>query len=294
MKKTGDFYQLLRVPEWIKNCFVFAGLIFSAQFTNPNLCLKALEAFVLFCLLSSCVYIINDLADRNEDRQHPFKQHRPLASGALSTTEAARVLSLLLPVTLITCYAFDNAFFIWASAYILLNLAYTYVLKHVVIIDILTVALNYVIRIFAGAIAIKVAITPYFAISGSLLALFLAIGKRRHELILLGPNSHHHRSTLKKYSTAFLDKLIAVVTISIVITYCLYTFNGHTVTLLKTHYMPVTIPFVVFGILRYLYLMRSKDAGGNPAKNLIGDLPLLIDVILWLLTVVAIIYTARA
>jgi 4-hydroxybenzoate polyprenyltransferase len=281
--------QLLRPSQWLKNAFVFAALIFAQRFTDPSAIGRTVAAAATFCLLSGAVYVLNDLWDCPEDRAHPSKRHRPIAAGRVSVGQAVGMLLALLVLGVGASVAIGSRFALVAMGYLALNAAYTFWLKHVVIVDVMVVAANYVLRVVAGAIAIAAPVTPWLLVASMLLALFLALGKRRHELVLLGEHATTHRAILREYSPAFLDQLIAVVTPATVIAYSLYALDRGVAAKLGTGSLPLTIPFVLFGIFRYLYLIHQRQDGGDPTTLLFRDRPLLASVALWSLLVVVLI-----
>lgn len=280
----------LRIQQWIKNFFVFAPLIFSQNALNPPLLVKTIFAFMLFCILSGAAYILNDIQDLEEDKRHPVKSKRPLASGRLKKTHALFSYVFLILLGLAGAYLLNVYFFIALFVYIVLQIAYSSWLKHVVIIDVFLIAIGYLIRVIAGGLAIEVQLSPWLFICTILIALFLALSKRRHELILLDKRAESHRPILKEYTPQLLDQMIAVVTASTVISYCLYTVSSETVAKFGTNNLLFTVPFVLYGIFRYLYLVHQKDEGGSPEALIIKDKPLLIDLFLWIATVVLILY----
>jgi 4-hydroxybenzoate polyprenyltransferase len=279
----------MRPRQWAKNLFVFAGLIFSQSLFTP-LVWPALGAFVIFCALSGAIYVFNDLADAAKDRLHPVKRHRPIARGALPVVVAATLGVGLLVVSLAAAFALSTGFGLVAVAYAALLIAYSVWLKHVVILDVLTVAVGFVLRAVAGAEAIAVEISGWLVICTILVALFLALGKRRHEYRTLKGAAAAHRPILAEYGEGFLDQMVAVVTASTVTAYALYTMSPETVAKFNTRLLPVTLPFVLYGIFRYLYLLYRRELGGNPSDLLLNDRALLVNTGLWILTLLAIIY----
>ena len=279
----------LRPRQWAKNLFVFAGLVFAQKLLTP-LVWPALAAFALFCALSGAVYLFNDVADRDQDRLHPQKRLRPVASGALGTRPALGIAAGLLVGSLALGFLLSRGFGVVALAYAVLLLAYSAWLKHVVIVDVLVVAIGFVLRAVAGALAIGVAISGWLLICTILLALFLALGKRRHELLALGAEAGRHRPILAEYSAGLLDQMIAVVTASTVTAYALYTMSPETVAKFRTQLLPATLPFVLYGIFRYLYLLYRRRLGGNPSELFLNDRALLVNTLLWMLAVLLIIY----
>jgi len=280
----------LRPHQWTKNLLVFAPLALSKHLFEADAFLSASLAFALFCGLSGTVYLINDLADLERDRLHPKKRLRPLASGALSVS-AARAAAVLLGLLCLGLSALlGGAFLATAAAYVALNLLYSYALKHVVILDVISISLGFVLRAVAGAVAISVHFSDWLVVCTLLLAVFLALAKRRHELVTLAGTDH--REILAEYSPYLLDQMIAVVTASCLMAYVFYTLAPETVEKYRTDRLAFTIPFVLYGIFRYLYLVHGKEEGGSPTDLLLTDRPLLADVALWAAALVTIVYTA--
>jgi 4-hydroxybenzoate polyprenyltransferase len=284
--------RLARPTQWVKNGVVLAALIFAGRATQLYQVEVALFAVVIFCLLSSAVYTLNDLVDREKDRRHPLKKNRPIASGQVSVTTATTMLALLLTAGLVGAWLINLGFFITALTYFGLNVAYSFKLKNIVILDAMSIAVGFALRAYAGAFAIGVPASKWLLINALLLALFLAFGKRRHELLLLEDGATAHRSILNKYSPYLLDQLIGVVTASVVVAYMLYTFSPEVHEKLGTRNLFFTIPFVLYGIFRYLYLIHQEKEGGSPTRILVSDKPILIDVVLWLATVIVVLYIA--
>ena len=279
----------VRPRQWVKNLFVFAGVIFSHKLFTPDAWL-ALAAFAVFCALSGVVYLLNDVADRERDRAHPVKRLRPIASGALSVPAAVTAALVLAGGALAAAAALGGSFLVTAVAYVTLLVLYSVWLKHVVIVDVLTVSSGFVLRAVAGAVAIDVEISGWLLICTILIALFLALGKRRHEYLTLDAEATRHRPILAEYSAALLDQMIAVVTASTVTAYALYTMSPETVAKFDTHLLPATLPFVLYWIFRYLYLLYRRQLGGNPSELFLNDRALILNTILWIVAVVAIIY----
>jgi 4-hydroxybenzoate polyprenyltransferase len=279
----------LRPRQWVKNLFVFAAVIFSQNLFTP-LFWPALGAFAIFCALSGAVYLVNDVADRDKDRRHPVKRARPVASGALPVPAALILAGGLLAGSLAASFALSWRFGLVAVAYGALLIAYSLWLKHLVILDVLTVAVGFVLRAVAGAEAVEVEISGWLILCTILIAMFLALGKRRHEYLTLRGEAAGHRPILAEYSEGFLDQMISVVTASTVIAYALYTMSAETVAKFHTRLLPLTLPFVIYGIFRYLYLLYRRELGGNPSDLLLGDRALLANTVLWMLALLAIIY----
>jgi 4-hydroxybenzoate polyprenyltransferase len=289
MSPLGAVLRSLRPRQWVKNLFVFAGLIFSQSLLTP-LIWPALAAFAIFCALSGAIYVFNDLADAEKDRLHPAKRYRPIASGALPAPAATVLGVVLLLGSLAAAFALSAPFGFVAAAYAALLTAYSVWLKHLVILDVLTVAAGFVLRAVAGAAAIGVEISGWLVICTILVALFLALGKRRHEYRTLRGEAAAHRPILAEYSESFLDQMVAVVTASTVTAYALYTMSPETVAKFHTRLLPVTLPFVLYGIFRYLYLLYRRELGGNPSDLLLNDRALLVNTALWMIALLVIIY----
>jgi len=286
-------FKTMRPKQWVKNGVIFAALIFDHHLFQLGLLLNTIAGFALLCVLSSTVYIVNDLADIEKDRQHPRKRLRPLASGALKK-ETAIAAAILLPlVALPLAFLLDLGFAVVALIYLAVNLLYSFQLKHYVIVDVLVVALGYLLRVTAGALVIDVAISPWLYICMTLLALFMGFGKRRGELMLLNRNGQTNggqssRKVLEEYSLPFLDEMINLVSSTTVMAYSLYTFSAD--NLPKNHAMMLTIPFVLYGIFRYLYLIHIRGEGGAPDELVLTDRPLQVTFGLWGLAAVLILY----
>jgi len=283
-------FLTLRPRQWTKNVVVFAALVFSHRLFEPEFFFKTILAFFLFCFVSGSVYILNDLVDLEQDRKHPQKSKRPLASGKLNPSTAITFGIIIMIVSIITSYRLSVPFGIVATSYLILQIIYSFYLKHLVILDVFSVAAGFVLRVVAGAEVIQVPISSWLLICTILLSLFLAMSKRRHELILLEENAIHHRKILYEYSPYFLDQMISVVTSSTVVAYALYTMSEETVKKFHTDNLKYTIPFVIYGIFRYLYLIHQKNEGGSPERILLNDKPLIINILLYGLVVGLILY----
>ncbi len=281
--------KTMRPKQWVKNGFIFAALIFDGQLTNERALLLALSGFVLFCMLSGTVYLVNDLADLEADRRHPKKSQRPLAAGVLPKN-VARSAALIFALTGIPLSFFLSPIFgTIALTYLLLNLAYTTWLKHMPLLDVLVLAAFYVLRVGGGVALIDVErFSPWLYVFTTFLALYLGIGKRYAELTLLAEGANAHRKVLDGYSIPLLDQMITIVSSVTIITYSLYTFSAP--NLPENHTMMLTIPFVIYGIFRYLYLVRAKQSGGAPEEVLFTDRPLQIAIALWGLAILVIFY----
>lgn len=284
--------QSLRPKQWIKNLLVFAALLFSLNIFHADLTLRAVYAFLLFCAASSSIYLVNDILDVANDRLHPVKSLRPIASGRVGLG-TAWILSLILAAAAIGVgYVLDPRFSIVVALYIVLQLVYSKFLKHLVILDVMVIAVGFVLRAMAGAYAINVPISQWLLVCTFLLALFLGFGKRRHELLLMEDGAANHRKVLGDYSAYFLDQMIAVVTASTLIVYILYTTSAEVTARFGTTNLIYTIPFVLYGIFRYLFLIHKKDRGGDPTTTLLDDTPLIAALVAWAITVVIILYHA--
>ena len=292
---AGVFHAVwmsLRPQQWTKNLAVFAALALSKHLFEPEPLARSVLAFVLFCALSGTVYLLNDVADYERDRLHPLKRLRPIARGALPR-RAASLLAVGLGVASVGASLFLGTMFAsCAVAYLILNLLYTFYLKDAVILDVLCVSLGFVLRAVAGAVAISVLISDWLLVCTLLLALFLALAKRRHELVSLSGTAVGHRKSLSEYSPYLLDQMISVVTASTLTAYAFYTMAPETVAKYRTDRLAWTIPFVLYGIFRYLYLVHQKEQGGSPTDILSTDRPLLITVALWAAAIVLIVYSA--
>jgi len=281
--------KTMRPRQWTKNVFVFAALVFDKQLLNPKSFLHTLAGFGLFCLISSSVYIFNDLADVEADRQHPEKKNRPIAAGKLPVSVAWVAGILLVILTLAASYFLVPKFAAVVLVYFILNMAYSKWLKHVPILDVLIIAAGFALRVHAGVTLIHVQrFSPWLYILMTLLALFLGFGKRRAELALLTDDAGSHRKVLEGYTLALLDQYIIIVSGTTIIAYSLYTFSAPNVP--DNHTMMLTIPFVIYAIFRYLYLIEVKHAGGTPEEILLSDRPFQIAMILWGLAVLAVFY----
>lgn len=280
----------MRPRQWAKNLIVYVGLIFALKLTELPLLLRATWAFVAFCALSSAIYLLNDVLDRERDRQHPLKRLRPIAMGKLAPQAALGAALALAVGGLLLAWALGGGFLALALAYVAVMLAYNFWLKSVVLLDVFAIAAGFVVRAAAGAVAVAVPISPWLYVCTTLGALFIGFGKRRHELTLLANDAEGHRTVLREYTPGFLDELIAVVSASAVVAYSLYTFSAE--NLPRNHAMMLTIPFLLYGTFRYLYLIHLRNAGGHPEEVLLRDRPLLINIVLWLLVAIAILYGA--
>lgn len=300
-----QLWQLLRAmrpKQWVKNVFVFAALAFSqerlwrfwAADVGPRYIFLTLAGFVLFCAVAGGIYLINDLVDLEADRRHPKKRNRPLASGKLNTRLAVAASVLAVGGGLVAGFLLSLGFGVVLLAYFLIQgIAYSYWLKHLVILDIFVIAAGFVLRAVAGALLIAVPLTPWLLICMGLLALFMGIGKRRHELVLLEGGALEHRRILAEYSVQMLDQMLAIVTASVIMAYALFTFNAETVPSRPYPVLMITIPFVIYAIFRYLYLIYQKGLGGAPEDLVLKDAPLALSIVGWGLTVLLTLFIFR-
>lgn len=289
MRSLYALFRTMRPHQWTKNAFVFTALVFDRKLFHVEPLLKTILAFVLFCLASSVVYIVNDLADMESDRQHPTKRFRPLAAGELDPRLAKGAAAVLAVIAVGGSFGLSRPLGAILTTYLGLQFAYSFLLKHLVIIDVMTVAAGFVLRVAAGVVVVQVErFSPWLYVCTTLLALFIAINRRRHELVLLAENASHHRRILDEYTVAFLDEMNGVVTASTLIAYSLYTFSAP--NLPANHAMMLTIPFVLYGLFRYLYLVHVKGEGGAPDELILRDVPLFLTVVLWVLAVVLVLY----
>lgn len=280
----------LRPAQWTKNLFVLAPLVFGHQLGDLEAVRRVLLALVAFCCASSAVYLINDLRDREADRNHPLKRLRPLAAGTLGVPTAVAAVVVLAAVALAISVGLGTRFLTVIGIYLLLNVLYTLWLKHMVILDVMSISLGFVLRVQAGGEAIGLNVSHWLFLCTTFLALFLAFSKRRHEITLLAGAASGQRRVLDHYSPAFLDQMINVVTASSVVSYALYAVAPETVAKYNTHNLVYTTPLVLYGIFRYLYLMYQRPGERNPTEAILRDPPFLINLLLWGLAVVWIVY----
>ena len=285
-----DLWRLTRPTQWSKNTVLFAALIFSKHLFVPADVATVLTAFLCFCCVASGAYVMNDIRDCERDRQHPLKSQRPLPSGRVARSTASGLAFGLMTTGIAGAFSLGTGFGALVAFYLALQVAYTFALKEMVILDVMAIATGFVVRAVAGGVVIGVPVSPWLIICTFLLALFLGFSKRRHELVLLEDRATDHRAALREYSPYFLDQMISVVTASTVVAYAIYTASPEVREKLGTDQLYLTIPFVLFGIFRYLYLVHQRELGGNPTQLLLSDQPLLIDVGLWILTASIVLY----
>jgi 4-hydroxybenzoate polyprenyltransferase len=283
------FLKELRPRQWAKNVFVFGALVFDGKVFQPGPLSRTAAGFVLLCLISSTVYILNDIADLEADRSHPAKRNRPIASGRLPVRVAWPAGLTLGAVTLALSFLLDPGFGLIVAGYFVLNLLYSFWLKHAAIIDVLIVAAGFVLRVAAGVSLISVArFSPWLYVCTTLLSLIIGFGKRRAELLLLAEEANSHRPVLDGYTIPLLDQLIVIASASTIMAYSLYTFSAE--NLPDNHLMMLTIPFVMYGIFRYLHLVHVEHAGGAPEELILTDRPMLFTLLLWGLLALLILY----
>ena len=284
--------QQLRIRQWTKNLVLFAGVIFAHQFRNPDELRRAAAGFLAFCLLASAVYVLNDIVDVEGDRVHPKKRNRPIASGRISIPAAWVGFVLLAAAGGILAIALGARFTRVAGGYLLLNVLYTLVLKKLVLVDVLAISIGFVLRAVAGVavLAHPVDLSPWLVLCTFFLALFLAVCKRRNERVLLQEQAEQHRRTLTEYPPELLDQMIPVVTAATVISYSIYTVSPGTVERVGGPELVYTVPLVIFGVFRYLYLVFRRMQGGSPSDTLLTDVPTLANIALWLIVVLWILY----
>ncbi len=276
----------MRPKQWTKNGVVFIAVVFAHRLGHPRDVLLGLLAVLVYCLVSGVVYIVNDLVDLEKDRQHPLKRNRPLAAGRLSPRLALIAAVLIFLAMLVVSAAASPLFLATVGGYVALNLAYSFYLKNIVLVDLFGIAGGFLLRAAGGAAIIGVGVSPWLYLCTLLGALFIGLGKRRHELLVLEGTAASHRKILGEYTTEFLEQLITIVASSTLVSYALYTYSSYP----DTHAMMATVPFAVYGIFRYLFLIHLKNEGGAPEEILLRDRPLLIDIGLWVATAAVILY----
>ena len=282
MKKLFELFCLMRPHQWVKNTFVFTGLLFGHAWHDPDLVTKVVIAFIAFCLVSSTAYIINDIVDMEQDRHHPKKTRRPLASGQVSVT-AAIILAVVLGVLGFgLALGASKIVIIILAAYALMNIAYSFRLKHVVILDIFIIATGFMLRILAGTLGVGILPSQWLLLCGMMVTLFLGFAKRRAEIMALAEDKAAHRKVLEHYSPVLLDKMIGVTAAGLIMSYSLYTMNPDTIRIHGTPNLIYTVPFVMYGVFRYIYLLHHQSSGGDPSHDLVRDPHLFIVVGAWL------------
>ncbi len=288
----------MRPKQWTKNLVLFAGVVFSKRFLDPHLVWKSFLGFLIFCLLSGAIYILNDLFDRKRDREHPSKRSRPIASGSVGPPLAVSVISVLAAVSLAGAWMLGAGFFYLSIAFIAVNSFYSLLLRNVVILDVISISFSFLIRAAAGVVVLHgdvpdLEFSPWLWICTLFLSLFLAICKRRNEFCSL-ENAGNHRTSLRDYSVHLLDQLVGISASATILSYSIYTVWPETVEKFGTHNLVYTIPFVVFGMMRYLFLVYNRREGGDPSGVLLTEKAILVDVFLWFLATIYIIISAGA
>lgn len=289
------YIRQLRPHHWTKNLILFAGVIFAEQLDDMGLLLRSLAAFAVFCAVSSAVYGINDISDVEKDRKHPEKRHRPLPAGQVTVPGVAVMSMLLLAAGLAGGWALAPSFAVVVGIYFAMNLVYSMWLKHVAVLDLMVLASGFVLRAVGSVEALgrpDIAISAWLILCTFFLALFIGAGKRRAELSLLEAQASEHRQALSGYSLVFLDRILGTTTTAAVIGYAIYTLAPETQAKFGTHRLVYTVPFVVYGLFRYTYLVYERRAGGNPTEAILSDPPLLVNVLVWVAAVYVIIYVA--
>ena len=282
--KTINLLATLRPHHWIKNTFVFAPLVFSGRFSQIDMCLKVVLAFISFCLVSSAVYAVNDVCDREEDRRNPIKKLRPIAAGAMSPGSAIITSVVLFATGLILAGFLNWPVTLIVIIYFLINIAYSLFIKHIAILDVLTISAGFVLRIIGGGMSISVVPSYWLVLCTVMISIFLGFTKRRVELLAVDIDKNNSRPVLKDYSISFLDQVIPMVTGATILAYALYTVDEHTLMVLGTRAMLLTLPFVIYGLLRYIYIIYHLKKCADPAENLIRDIPTIINLVLWVVT----------
>ena len=288
--RVFSMIKATRPKQWTKNGALFVALVFSRHLLDPRIVGLSLGGFVVFCLLCSSIYLLNDIVDLDKDRKHPLKCKRPLAAGEITVPQSWFTAGLLLLLALGGGFSLAPAFGWVVVGYFLLQVAYCYVLKNVVIIDTFSIAASFFLRVMGGAIVINVEVSSWLLVCTFFISLFIALSKRRHELVLLDDEAKEHRKVLKKYDVLLLDQMISVVTAATVVVYAVYTLSDETVQRFGSDNLKYTIPFVLYGIYRYLYLVYKKKKGGSPETILLTDGATIINLILYAITVAIVIY----
>ncbi|OGU26313.1 MAG: hypothetical protein A2X66_02270, partial [Ignavibacteria bacterium GWA2_54_16] len=277
-----SYIRLARPNQWIKNMFLFASLIFSRHLFEGDFVLTELHAFLVFCLLSSAIYVLNDVADREADSLHPIKRTRPIAAGTISPAAGVVFALLLLVVTAVLAGMLSRSFQYAAAIYAVLNIGYSFWLKRVILVDVFIIAAGFMLRVLAGAFAIDVEVSHWLVLCTLFVSLFLAISKRRGELMLVrDANNYSERPVLREYDIAFIDQIITVTAAGMAISYALYTVADRTVAMFKTENLIFTTVFVLFGIFRYLFVLKQKKIEDNPAVLLLSDPVMIVNVGAW-------------
>lgn len=290
MAKLKAIVELIRVRQWVKNLFVFAPLVFSLQLFNATSCLQAVTAFFAFCLVSSSLYAFNDIIDLERDKYHPRKKYRPLPAGNLTVAEGAVIGALCLGLGFLLAFTLEILVAVILGVYLLMNVVYSLWGKNVIVFDTMMIAMGFVLRVLAGAYAIAVRPSSWLLVATFFLALLLGLGKRYNELRVLEEDSANHRQVLEEYSEPFLKQLFAVASSATIVAYALYTMDDEVIAAFQTENLVFTLPFVVFGVFRYLYLVYRHEMGGDPTEMVYKDRAMLLTVVLWGISVIGLIY----
>ncbi len=284
-----ELLRLMRPHQWVKNAFVLTGLLFGHAWHNPTLVTQAIIAFIAFCLISSTIYILNDIVDIEQDRHHPSKRKRPLPSGKLKVSTAA-IFALILGITALTLASFaSSTVVVILLIYAVMNIAYSLKLKHVVILDVFIIATGFMLRILAGTLGLGIPPSQWLLLCGLMVTLFLGFSKRRAEIIALSDDKSSHRKVLQDYSPVLLDKMIVVTAAGLIMSYSLYTMNPETIRIHGTANLIYTVPFVIYGVFRYIFLLHHQSRGTDTAKDLARDPHMLIVLLAWAITTIALI-----
>jgi len=285
------YIKLVRVPQWIKNFFVFVPLLFSQHIFNKAYFFPALSAFFLFCFVSSIVYIFNDIVDIEADRAHPTKKDRPLPAGTISMRNAIVTIIIFAVLVALLLPSLNFKFKIFLLSYFLLNIFYTFIFKHIVLLDIFSIAAGFMLRVMAGAFVISVEVSSWLILTTMFISLFLGVMKRRSEIVLINDESNKNtRKVLASYSLNFTDQMSTIAAAGVIICYALYTVSERTIKIFNTDNMIYTTPFVVFGIFRYMFLVYMNKKGENTVEIMLTDIPMIINVILYIIVILSIIY----
>jgi 4-hydroxybenzoate polyprenyltransferase len=288
--KLNAMVKLARPYQWVKNGLVFAALVFSQRLFHFHDVVLTVLAFIAFCAISSAGYVINDINDRESDQHHPEKRNRPLVSGDVTVAEALTEAAVLGLSGIALSVALGPRFLAMAAAYLAMQFLYSHYAKHMVIVDVIVIAIGFVLRAYAGGVAIDVAVSPWLVFITFVLALLIALARRRHELIALGAAAIDHREPLGEYSVKLIDQMLSIVAGATLVGYMIYTASPEVAQKLGTQHLFLTVPFVAFGILRYLYLVNECNEGGDPARLVLRDRPLLISILLWIIADVLLLY----
>lgn len=285
-----EIIKLIRVPQWVKNLFVFIPVVYSRNLFHTDYLFLSIIAFVIFCLLSSTVYVINDIVDAEADRHHPVKKNRPIATGKISNKKGIVIAIVLFIISVAFSLYTNTNFKIFAFLFLLINIFYSFRLKHIVLLDIFSIAAGFMIRVTAGALVISVEISSWLILTTMFLSLFLAVMKRRSEIYVAGEEQNSTRKVLEDYSTNYIDQMSTIAAAGVIISYALYTVSERTVTVFQTEHLIYTTPFVVYGIFRYMFLVLNHNKGENTTEIMVTDVSMITNIILYSLTTIIIVY----